>query len=50
MKRFRRFFFIATACAVVAACGWDPSRPLDREAPTVNEALPQSVKYLETVK
>lgn len=25
--------------AAVAACSWDPSRPFDREAPQVNEAL-----------
>lgn len=25
--------------ALVAACGWDPSRPFDRESPQVNEAL-----------
>jgi tetratricopeptide (TPR) repeat protein len=25
--------------ALVAACGWDPARPFDREAPQVNEAL-----------
>ncbi|MBX3227591.1 MAG: tetratricopeptide repeat protein [Labilithrix sp.] len=39
MTRFRRLFFVAVACAVVAACGWDPSRPFDRESPQVNEAL-----------
>ncbi len=27
------------ACVVVAACGWDPSRPFDREAPQVNAAI-----------
>jgi tetratricopeptide (TPR) repeat protein len=39
MTRLRRIFFASAACAVVAACGWDPSRPFDREAPQVNEAL-----------
>jgi hypothetical protein len=38
--RFRRLSIAAMALAtVVAACGWDPSRPFDREAPQVNEAL-----------
>ena len=27
------------ACVVVAACGWSPSRPFEREAPQVNAAL-----------
>jgi tetratricopeptide (TPR) repeat protein len=38
--RARRW--IGAACIaslVVAACGWDPSRPFEREAPQVNEAL-----------
>ena len=39
MTRLRRLFFASAALAVVAACGWDPSRPFDREAPQVNEAL-----------
>jgi tetratricopeptide (TPR) repeat protein len=30
---------LALACAIVAACGWDPSRPFDREAPAVREAV-----------
>jgi tetratricopeptide (TPR) repeat protein len=31
---------VACTCAgVVAACGWDPSRPFDREAPAVNQAV-----------
>lgn len=29
----------AVACAWVAACGWNPSRPFDREAPEVNRAI-----------
>lgn len=29
------------ACALVTACGWSPSRPFDREAPQVNEAISQ---------
>jgi len=28
-------------CAAVAACGWNPSRPFDRNAPEVNEAVGQ---------
>lgn len=37
---FRRaFVFVTIFAAVVVACGWDPSRPFDREAPQVNEAL-----------
>lgn len=39
-SRFRRLSFAAIAGSIlVAACGWDPSRPFDREAPQVNEAL-----------
>jgi hypothetical protein len=37
--RFRRAFVISSFLAAVAACGWDPSRPFEREAPQVNEAL-----------
>jgi hypothetical protein len=29
----------AVACAWLAACGWDPSRPFDREAPAVKQAV-----------
>jgi len=38
---FRRLSLAALAgsLAVVAACGWDPTRPFEREAPQVNEAL-----------
>jgi hypothetical protein len=37
---FRRAFFVLTAGAVaVAACGWDPTRPFERDAPQVKEAL-----------
>ena len=39
MTRFRTVFFASVACAVVAACGWDPSRPFDRDSPQVNDAL-----------
>jgi hypothetical protein len=39
MTRFRKLFFVALSTAAVAACGWDPARPFDREAPQVNEAL-----------
>lgn len=38
--RLRRLSFVAIAGAVlVAACGWDPTRPFEREAPEVNEAI-----------
>lgn len=30
---------LVVASALVAACGWDPSRPFEREAPKVNEAI-----------
>lgn len=30
---------LALGCGIVAACGWDPSRPFDREAPAVREAV-----------
>jgi len=30
---------LALGCAALAACGWDPSRPFDREAPAVREAV-----------
>jgi len=30
---------LSLSCAVLAACGWDPSRPFDREAPAVREAV-----------
>ena len=29
----------ALACAILAACGWDPSRPFDRDAPAVKQAI-----------
>jgi hypothetical protein len=29
----------ALVCAAVAACGWDPSRPFDRDAPAVKQAI-----------
>jgi hypothetical protein len=35
----RALLFGAAACAWVAACGWNPSRPFDREAPEVNRAI-----------
>jgi hypothetical protein len=39
-RRFRRgFVFLFAGAAVVTACGWDPSRPFDRDAPQVTEAL-----------
>ena len=37
-SRIRIGFGIACLLAL-AACGWDPSRPFEREAPQVNEAL-----------
>lgn len=30
---------VASALASIAACGWDPSHPFDREAPAVNQAV-----------
>jgi tetratricopeptide (TPR) repeat protein len=37
---FRRGWVLVTlGAAFVAACGWDPTRPFDRESPQVNEAL-----------
>jgi len=40
VRRFRRLSVASMALAVlVAACGWDPTRPFEREAPQVNEAL-----------
>jgi hypothetical protein len=33
------FFALALSSVVVAACGWDPHRPFDREAPEVNQAI-----------
>ena len=38
--RFRKgFAAVLAASFAVAACGWDPSRPFDREAPEVNQAI-----------
>lgn len=40
MRRALAPLLLACGCAaVVAACGWDPSRPFDREAPAVNQAI-----------
>jgi tetratricopeptide (TPR) repeat protein len=39
VKRALVVGLVAGACAAVAACGWDPSRPFDREAPAVKEAV-----------
>ncbi len=37
---FRRgYLAVALASAVTAACGWNPSRPFEREAPQVKEAI-----------
>ena len=30
---------LAIGCAWLAACGWDPSRPFDRDAPAVRHAM-----------
>ncbi len=30
---------LALGCGALAACGWNPSRPFDREAPAVREAV-----------
>jgi len=39
-RRFRHCCGAITLCSVfVVACGWDPSRPFDREAPEVREAI-----------
>lgn len=41
MTRSGIFFLVvaSVACGSIAACGWDPSRPFDREAPAVREAV-----------
>lgn len=39
MKRALASLLLACGLASVAACGWDPSRPFDREAPAVNQAV-----------
>ena len=40
--RFRRAFWgTLAASALVVACGWDPSRPFERESPQVREAISQ---------
>ena len=42
--RFRTMFWgTLAASAVVVACGWDPSKPFERESPEVREA----VRYLD---
>ncbi|MBK6461620.1 MAG: tetratricopeptide repeat protein [Myxococcales bacterium] len=33
------FLVAAVACGALAACGWDPQRPFERESPVVNRAL-----------
>ena len=37
----KRAFVLGSAlvCAALAACGWDPSRPFDRDAPAVKQAI-----------
>jgi hypothetical protein len=40
MRRSRAVVLsLVAGCVVVAACGWDPSRPFEREAPEVNLAI-----------
>lgn len=40
-RAFRNVAFLSLvgAAAVTSACGWDPSRPFEREAPEVREAI-----------
>lgn len=33
------FFAVTAVAALVSACGWNPSRPFERDAPTVKEAV-----------
>ncbi len=41
-RRFRKAFWGTLAgSALVVACGWDPSRPFERESPQVREAITQ---------
>jgi hypothetical protein len=35
----RALVLSALACALLAACGWDPSRPFERDAPAVSQAI-----------
>jgi hypothetical protein len=39
MRRSRALFLSLAPLAVVAACGWNPSRPFERDAPPVKQAL-----------
>ncbi|HEX8795534.1 MAG TPA: tetratricopeptide repeat protein [Polyangiaceae bacterium] len=39
MKRALAPLLVASALASIAACGWDPSHPFDREAPSVSQAV-----------
>jgi len=40
VRRTLPLLFVTTlGCAVLAACGWDPSRPFDRDAPAVKQAV-----------
>ena len=39
MRSVRAVFVVAVTGAVVAACGWNPSRPFEREAPPVKQAI-----------
>lgn len=40
LRPFRHGFYVAAlSSAFVVACGWDPSRPFERESPQVREAI-----------
>ncbi len=40
LRPFRHGFYVAMlSSAFVVACGWDPSRPFERESPQVREAI-----------
>ena len=38
-RRLRVAFCVFSAAAAIAACGWDPSHPFERDAPPVKEAI-----------
>jgi len=39
VRAHRAIFLALSGACLVVACSWDPSRPFDREAPAVNEAI-----------
>ena len=39
MRKVRSAVIAGSCLLWVAACGWDPSHPFDREAPPVKQAL-----------